>query len=831
MSQLSAIREAGHLRLLGPVEYVSAQGAAGRPGAPGPQAVLAALALRAGSLVTLDQLVDGLYADDPPASARRVIVNYVHRLRAHFSQADAQEGGKTGGAAVIGTTADGYVLRMPPDRVDALRFGRLAARARRESASGDPARACATVQEALALWRGPALAGLPGPYAQEQRRALSEQRASAVEHHLELLLACGRHEEAVPGIHAALERYPYRERLHGALMLALFRSGRRADALLAYDRVRRALADQLGVGTGPDLDELHAAILTGDRTLLAVPGAAAGPSAAAQQLAPGLPVPAQLPSVPCDFTGRHEEIRTLVAALSGPTAHPVAVITGMGGIGKTALALRAGHQVMESFPDGQLYADLHSPCGAAADPADVLAGFLTALGVAHERLPRAVSDRAALFRTLLSDRAVLVVLDNAADIAQVGALLPGADRCAALITARALAAMPAAVKVPLKGLAPEDSVALLGKIAGARRIEKEKAAVAELAAAGSHLPLALRALGARLALRPAWSVGTLLSRMSDDTRLLGELRAGELTVQAVFEQSYRLLSPQQARAFLALSLTHCAEFGVQGAAAVIGLPEREAETVLESLVDAVLLEPGTPGRYRYHDLIAAYARSVARAELSEQEHRQVLRRAAGFLRTGIARAVQESRPPGSRQRARLPAAEDAAAGAAATWIRDALPTVAAVAGQVAGGGDARAVALAVEALSLLPCFGDTLPLGVLAPAATALVRAAQAHCRPGVVDRARRAAELIHRHRRAGEAPAPPRKAPEGAVPGGHRPVPPVLQNTVRPAGIDRAGTYGGPAPGSVEGEATGRPYKAVGLRRTRAPRTDAGAAATAPGR
>ncbi|BCK66869.1 hypothetical protein Srufu_008220 [Streptomyces libani subsp. rufus] len=758
MSHLSALHGVAHLRLLGPVEYVSADGTAGRPGAPGPQAVLAALALRAGTLVTIDQLVDGLYDDDPPASARRVIVNYVHRLRTYLDRAHAagREGGaesdRDGGATVIGTMADGYVLRLPAERVDALLFGRLTLRARRAAAQGDSAHAASVLKGALGMWQGPALAGLPGPYAQEQRRALAEQRASATEHHLELSLACGRHEEVVPEILCALEAYPYRERLHGALMLALYRSERSADALLAYDHARQVLADEMGIDTGPVLDELHAAVLAGDRTLLAVPDtartAAVPAEARVRSAVPALRAPAQLPAVPCDFTGRHEEVCTLVAALSGHTSHPVAVITGMGGVGKTALALRTGHAVMGSFPDGQLYAELRTPCGAPGDPADVLAGFLTSLGVPHERLPASVSDRAALFRTLLSDRAVLVVLDNAAGVAQVEPLLPGADQCAVLVTARALAALPAAVKVSLKGLDPHDSVELIGKVAGIRRIEEEPDAVAALAAASGHLPLALRAIGARLALRPAWPVATLLSRMSDEARLLGELRVGELTVEAVFEQSYAQLSPQRARAFLALSLPHCVEFGVKGAAAVLELPEREVEDVLEALVDAVLLETRAPGRYRYHDLVGAYARATARVELTDEELRQVVRRAADFMCASVAGAVLATQPLGGRLTAELrprrSAGEDVGTGQEAVqWMRRALPTVAAVAEQAAGSGDAEAVALAVDGLMLAPCFEESVPLGMLAPAATALVRSAVAYCDEDVVGTAHYAAGVI----------------------------------------------------------------------------------------
>ncbi|MFH8787794.1 AfsR/SARP family transcriptional regulator [Streptomyces roseoverticillatus] len=737
MSQVPAVDGAVRIRLLGPVRYVSARGDVSRPGAPGPQAVLAALALSAGTLVTVDELVDGLYDDHPPASARRVVVNYVHRLRTHLEREDGAEPGGEGRGAVIATTADGYVLRLPREQVDALRFGEFTARARRHAEAGGPAAAGACLEEALAMWQGPALAGLPGPFAQAWRRTLGEQRASALELRLEMLLACGRHAEAVPDIVQALKAYPYREQLHGALMLALYRSGRGAEALAAYDRARRVLADDLGIGTGPALRELHAAILAGDQALL-LPPADGGRDAAAPPDVPGTQEPAQLPPVPSDFTGRHEQVSTLVAALTAGRPHAVAVITGMGGVGKTALALRAAHAVAGSYPGGQLYASLRAPDGTPGEPAGILAGFLTALGVPGERIPVSLADRAALFRTLLARRAVLVVLDNATTVAQVEPLLPGAGRCAVLITARSLTAMPATVTVPLKGLGADDAVELVGRIAGIRRIEEEPDAVAALAATCGSLPLALRAAGARLAARPAWSVAALLERLSDQARLLSELRVGDATVEAVFEMSFAQLSAPHAGAFLALSIPHCTEFGVQAAAAVLRMPERDAEHTLEALVDAALLEAGAPGRYHFHDLVGAYAREKARTSLSASERREVVRNAVDFLCAGVVAAVVASQPLAGPLTADLHPRRtvnvDVGSGRdAVLWIRRVLPELTAVVEQAAVSGDAESVALAVDVLVLVPCFEEVLPLGQLAGAATALVPAALAHCGESVV--------------------------------------------------------------------------------------------------
>ncbi|MGW1072843.1 BTAD domain-containing putative transcriptional regulator [Streptomyces sp. NPDC002537] len=736
--------------MLGPVQFVSAQGTATRPGAPGPQTVLAALALRAGSLLTIDELIDGLYHDDPPSSARRVVMNYVYRLRTHIDRVAASGGGRP--SSVIGTTAAGYVLRLPEESVDALHFGLLTARARHRARDGDPLAAAACLEEALGMWRGPALAGLPGPGAENHRRALTEQHASAVEHRLELLLECGRNAELVPEILRALEAHPYRERLHGALMLALYRSGRGAEALLAYDNARRVLADELGISTGPALRKLHAAILAEDRALLAAPSAPAGEAPArAAQVRPdvqGPREPAQLPPAPGDFTGRHDQISALVRALTGGTAHAVVVITGMGGVGKTALALRAAHTVAGVYPDGQLYANLRGPDGTPCGPAGVLTGFLTALGVPHERIPVSLADRAALFRTMLSQRAVLVVLDNATSVAQVEPLLPGAARSAVLITARALAAMPATLTVPLEGLGPDDAAELIGKVGGARRLKEEPGAVAELATACGHLPLALRAAGARLAARPAWTVATLVTRVSDQARLLGELRVGELTIEAVFELSTSQLPPRQARAFMALSIPHCAEFDVKGAAAVLGLPEQDAEDVLEALVDAVLLETRAHGRYHFHDLVGAYARAKAQSELTERDRREVVRRAADYMCASVVAAVRASQPLAGPLTAEIHPLRSAGADVGTgrdvlEWMRGALPTVAAVVEQAAACGDPDAIALAVDTITLVPCFEETVPLGPLAKGATALVPAALEHCGEGVAGTAHYAAGVI----------------------------------------------------------------------------------------
>ncbi|MCZ0974774.1 BTAD domain-containing putative transcriptional regulator [Streptomyces albulus] len=498
MAQTSVLPGSDRIRLLGPVRYVSGRGDVTRPGAPGPQTVLAALALHPGTLVTVDELIDGLYFDDPPASARRVIVNYIHRLRTHLDrEAHGEPPGDGSGRAVIETMADGYVLRMPEDRVDALDFGRLVGLAWRHADGGDPAAGPPFGGGARDV-AGPGAGGLPGPFALDWRRTLGEQLASALEYRLELLLACGRHAEAVPDIVRALKTYPYRERLHGALMVALYRSGRAAEALSAYDRARRVLAEDLGIDTGPTLRALHAAILAGDHALLLPPeqgeedagapsgppgararGAAAGPTSAGAlrfHRAPGADVGAggRVDRGPAARRGRRDRHGRGREDRAGPAG---------GARGRRNLP---GRPVVRE-PAGARRRARRAGRGPRGVP--------DRTGVPAERIPGSLAERAALFRTLLSPRAVLVVLDNATTTAQVDPLLPGAARCAVLVTGRSLTALPAAVTVPLRGLGADEAVELIGRVAGIHRIQEEPDAVTALVTACGRLPP--RAAGGR----------------------------------------------------------------------------------------------------------------------------------------------------------------------------------------------------------------------------------------------------------------------------------------------------------------------------------------------
>ncbi|MEV4433190.1 BTAD domain-containing putative transcriptional regulator [Streptomyces sp. NPDC049555] len=582
-------------------------------GPPQQQAALAVLALRCGHAVPLCELVSGVWGEAEPESAVTIVRTYAWRLRKLLTAAG-------GDPQVLARAGDGYRLAQDPLSVDAFRAEHLAAQAARARAAEEYDECAALLTEAVALWRGEPLAGVPGPFAERQRSRLAELRLTLLEERFDVDLLLGRHAQLVPELTAFIREQPLRERPYGFLMRALYAAGRQADALAVFGRAREVLSTELGLDPGPELRALHERILARDPALAPAPAPAASVSATPAR-------PAQLPADTADFSGRDEAVAELCRALTDPdrTALAVASVSGMGGIGKSTLALRVAHQVKGDFPDGQLYADLRGTGTDAADPGTILGSFLSALGVPRQEMPGSVEDRSRLFRTLLDGRKVLLLLDNARDAAQVRPLLPGAARCAVVVTSRArLVGVPSGAHVRLAEFSTQEALSLVRRIVGASRTDPEQEAALALVTACACLPLAVRIVATRLASRPNWTVAHLVARLADERRRLAELRADDLAVAAAFELGYRQLTDRQALVFRSLASVAWPGIGLGAAAAALGLDEPEAEDLLEPLVDAALLESPAPGRYRYHDLVRDFARQLAPAQETLAVERRLL---------------------------------------------------------------------------------------------------------------------------------------------------------------------------------------------------------------
>ncbi|MGP4084709.1 BTAD domain-containing putative transcriptional regulator [Streptomyces sp. KR55] len=599
-------------------------------GSPQQRALLAALLLREGRTATAAELIDALWGEEPPSRALAALRTYASRLR------------KVLDAGVLVSESGGYAIRSVADGALDLAVAQdLAADAEKAKNAGDLCRARELLGRAVALWDGEALAGVPGPYAEAQRVRLEEWRLQLLESRLDMDLEQGCHAEAVSELTALTAAHPLRERLRELLMLALYRSGRQAEALAVYADTRRLLADELGVDPRPGLQELQHRILQADPGL-------AEPSAPVTEPAATPVRPAQLPATVPDFTGRSSFVAELSEVLASAEGRVMAVsaLAGIGGVGKTTLAVHVAHQARSAFPDGQLYVDLQGAGARAAEPETVLGSFLRALGTADSAIPDSLEERSALYRSVLDGRRVLVLLDNARDAAQVRPLLPGTSGCAALVTSRVrMVDLAGAHLVDLDVMSPDEALSLFTKIVGEERVASEREAALDVVAACGFLPLAIRIAASRLAARRTWTVSVLAAKLADERRRLDELQAGDLAVKATFELGYGQLEPGQARAFRLLGLADGPDISLAAAAAVLDLPAEETEDLLESLVDTSLLESAAPGRYRFHDLVRLYARACAeRDEHPPSEREAALSRLLDFYLATAARVYAIERP-------------------------------------------------------------------------------------------------------------------------------------------------------------------------------------------
>jgi DNA-binding SARP family transcriptional activator/tetratricopeptide (TPR) repeat protein len=581
-------------RVLGPVE-VSRDGRPVRVGQGVLLSVLTGLLLAEGRAVTIDGLTDLVWGEDLPEHPRAALHNAVSRLRRLL------------GPGVLETLPGAYRLRTDADHLDLLRFDRLVAAA----ADGAPDRAVAAMGEALALWREPLLGNVDSPVvSRDVVPRLMERHLAAVETWADLCLRLDRFTPVVERLPRLIGAHPFRERLVGQLMTALSRAGRQADALSCYDVLRTGLAEDLGIEPSQALQQLHLGILRADPDVLG--GGERRPSIRAV-------VPRQLPPGIADFTGREAEATEILEVLGAGDA-PVVVLAGQGGIGKTALAVHCARLLITDHGDGQLYADLRGAGAHPVDPAVALVGFLRALGVAGSAMPDSLEEQTGLYRSLVAERRMVVLLDNAAGEGQVRPLLPGGPACAVIVTSRTrLTSLAITRLIDLDVFDDDHAMDLLGRVVGRERLMAEREHAHSIVRRCGGLPLALRIAGARLAARPHWNVAMLAHRLADTRRRLNELSHGDLDLRATMALSYDGLRTREKSLLARLALLDAPDFAAWVGAALLDIGVEEAEDLFEVLVDARLLDivdGGAAGslRYRFHDLVRVYAWERAMAD-------------------------------------------------------------------------------------------------------------------------------------------------------------------------------------------------------------------------
>ncbi|MEU5193149.1 BTAD domain-containing putative transcriptional regulator [Streptomyces scabiei] len=688
------------LAILGPLALHVA-GRQTQPGATKQSGLLALLALHPGTPVSLEEIVDTLWEDHPPASSLNMIHTYVTRLRRLL--APAARPGKPSGGVLLRTRA-GYLLDLGGDghESDAARFTTLAV------LPEDADEAYAQAESALRLWRGGVLQDMPSRLREHPSAVtLTRLRLTVLQAYADSALARGTSENALHELRRTADLEPLHEGVHARLMLALAVSGEQAAALSLYTALRDRLDDQLGVRPGPELADAHLRVLRMD-----LPRPATARTTVSPAPAPAIPqvVPALLPYDAAFFTGRADHLARLDALLPASGEGPaggsgICALTGPAGAGKTALAVHWAHRVRDRFSDGQLFVDLrgHSPEGPVR-PVEALTRFLLALGVAAEALPGTPETAADLYRTLAAERRLLVVLDNAVDAEQVRPLLPGGPGSLVLVTSRdrlaGLAARDGARRIGVDVLSPEESRLLLHRTLGAERVDADPRAAADLAHACGHLPLALRIAAANLDHTPWRTLEEQAAELRDGDRLTALSVTGDATtaVRSAFDLSYHALDAPARRMFRLLALVPGPETGLDAAAAVAGVTPAQAAGLLERLTAAHLLREHRSGRYRRHDLVALYAAERLRLEETDADRRAAWDALYTWLLAATDRCAQllypgQARLPptgpdgdgdgGSGRSDAVPPLRIPDAAAAIRWLDDELPNLAAAVHQAA----------------------------------------------------------------------------------------------------------------------------------------------------
>jgi DNA-binding SARP family transcriptional activator len=600
-------------RVLGTLEVRSRDDRPRRLGAAKQRTLLGVLLLNANRPVALDRLVDALWPNGSPRTALVALRTYISALRQALGL------GEDPGRPRLATVPGGYQMNCTSGDLDLLAFEDLVAQGRQARVAGNSTRAAERLRRALELWRGRPFEDVAlAPDIRIELIRLEERKLVAQEAWLDTQLELGHHEDVLAELGGLVAENPLREKLWAQRIRALHRAGRRAEALRAYGDLRRHLVSELGVEPSPALQQLHVRILTGQED---------SPSRGSAPEAPA--APRQLPSGVGGFTGRAVELAQLVR----PEPPAVIAIDGMAGIGKTALAVRAAHRLADTHPDGHLVVDLHGHTqGMEPDaPAHVLDRMLRVLGIPGSAVPAGLEARAALWRTRLAGRKVLVVLDNAHSEAQVEPLLPGARGCTVLITSRRrLVGLDDVRSISLDVLPPADAITLFTRTTTPDLLAAQPPdLVAEIVELCGRLPLAIRIAAARLRHRPGWTLPYLAERLRY-RHDLSELTAGQRSMSAAIDLSYQDLTPDQQRMFLVLGLHPGADIDTYAAAALDHIAVPLADRLLEDLLDANLLQQDVPGRYRFHDLVRAHAATICAERETEAEQRKVLIRLFDF---------------------------------------------------------------------------------------------------------------------------------------------------------------------------------------------------------
>jgi DNA-binding SARP family transcriptional activator/tetratricopeptide (TPR) repeat protein len=648
--------------LLGPVRAWSGPTpiAVGRPQQ---QAVLVALLLRSGHSVCLDELVSSVWGEEPPSAALGVLRSHVSRLRSSLSVARDPN--------LLVSVPGGYALHVPAECVDAGVLESALGQASVARASGQRERAVEILTEALALSRGTPLAGVPGPFAASRRERLLELLLGAEQQRLELGLELGQHADLTAELRRLTDLHPLRERLRELLMLALYQGGRQADAISVFLDTQRQLDAELGVAPGPALQALYTRILRADPSLLPPAGTAVTATAGAgSEMRPSaetgpetsFPAPCLLPRPLTGFVARAEWEQLDGLRRFGGEAPRLAVLAGPAGSGKTTLLVRWAHSVADDFPDGRLYGDLQgfSPDGPA-DPAEILHAFLRALGVADDEIPDGIEAGAALYRSRIRDRRLLVLLDNATRSEDIALFLPGAGPSVTVVCSRhtleEVIARQEATFLAVGAFTPDASHQLLRLRLGDPRALADPRAARRLAELCDHLPLALSIALAHLTTRPAWTIADLVAELEDEQARLAALGLStRLAVEHELDMSRRLLSADASRLLPLLAVHQGSDCDPWIAAALSGRPLSRARAALRELAALHLLDETTPGRYRAHDLVRLYCTQLCAQELTDDERGQSTRRLLEYYIAVVFSAAKDAIPDGVRNSPRLPPA-------------------------------------------------------------------------------------------------------------------------------------------------------------------------------